>query len=205
MHIAVPCDVTSAEQVTAAVESIVDQLGVPYGLINAAGVCTPAPLGDLTSSDWNRTLDVNLTGTFLMSQAVSRHMLSTESTASIVNLGSEAATVGMPHYVAYCASKAGVIGLTRAMAAELAPRIRVNALCPGPVDTPMLHAEFALSGDPQQARTAEIARIPTGAIATPDDVADAVVWLLDARTATGSAVALDGGTTVAFYGAADRR
>ena len=91
-----------------------------------------------------------------MSRAVARAMRAAGQPGSIVNLGSEASSIGMPHYVAYCASKAGVLGLTRAMAAELAPHIRVNALCPGPVDTPMLRAELALSGEPDKAWEAEV-------------------------------------------------
>jgi NAD(P)-dependent dehydrogenase (short-subunit alcohol dehydrogenase family) len=196
------CDVTSREHVERAVNAVVAQLGTPFGLVNAAGVCVPRALAEIIASDWDTTIAVNLTGTFLMCQAVASHMRAGAEPASIVNLGSEAASVGMPHYAAYCASKAGVLGLTRALAAELAPRVRVNALCPGPVDTPMLHQEFALTGDLDRARVAEVDRIPLRAIATAEQVADAVAWLLCAQNATGTSLALDGGTTVAFYGAA---
>ncbi|MCV7226960.1 SDR family NAD(P)-dependent oxidoreductase [Mycolicibacterium komossense] len=197
-----PCDVTDPEQVTAAVGAVVDELGTPFGLINAAGVCAPGPLSDITTDSWHTTLAVNLTGTFLMCQAVVAARRASTEVGSIVNLGSEAASIGMPHYSAYCASKAGVLGLTRALAAELAPRVRVNALCPGPVDTPMLRSELALSDDLDQAYKAEIARVPLRAIASAAEVGDAAVWLLHAGTATGTALALDGGTTVACYGAA---
>lgn len=201
-YLVMPCDVRSEEQVADAVHAVVGELGTPFGLINAAGVCVPAPLARLSSHSWHTTLDVNLTGTFLMCQAVAAPMSASGAVGSIVNLGSEAASIGMPHYAAYCASKAGVLGLTRALAAELAPRVRVNALCPGPVDTPMLRSEFALSDDAEQAYQAEVNRVPLRAIATAAEVADAAVWLLHAGTATGTTLALDGGTTVACYGAA---
>lgn len=197
-----PCDVTSPEQIADAVGAVVDELGTPFGLINAAGVCVPGALPEITRDSWHTTVTVNLTGTFLMCQAVAAHMRAAGEVGSIVNLGSEAASIGMPHYSAYCASKAGVLGLTRALAAELAPGIRVNAVCPGPVDTPMLRNEFALSADPDQAYGAEVGRVPLRAIASAAQVADAAVWLLHAATATGTALALDGGTTVACYGAA---
>jgi NAD(P)-dependent dehydrogenase (short-subunit alcohol dehydrogenase family) len=199
-HLTLQCDVSSGDQVEAAVDTIVARLGVPSGLVNAAGVCMPAALDDMTEDIWTDALNVNLSGTYHMSRAVARAMRLGGQSGSIVNLGSEAASIGMPHYVAYCASKAGVLGLTRAMAAELAPLIRVNAVCPGPVDTPMLRAELALSGDPEKAWTDELARVPLRVVATADEVADAAVWLLTARSATGTSLSLDGGTTTAFYG-----
>lgn len=199
-HCTVVCDVSSDDQVATAVDAVIDRLGVPFGLINAAGVCTPARLDEVTTDNWTTTLNTNLSGTFLMSQAIAQRIRAAGQTGSIVNLGSEAATIGMPHYAAYCASKAGVLGLTRSMAAELAPHIRVNALCPGPVDTPMLRAELALGGEPDRAWNAEVARVPLRTVATADEVADAAVWLLSARTATGTTLSVDGGTTGAFYG-----
>lgn len=200
-HLTLTCDVSARDDVEAAVAHIVERRGVPTGLVNAAGVCTPASLDDMTDDIWSTTLDVNLSGTYNMSRAIAHAMRSAGRSGSIVNLGSEASTIGMPHYAAYCASKAGVLGLTRAMAAELAPAIRVNALCPGPVDTPMLRAELALSGDPEKAWTDELARVPLRIVATADEVADAAVWLLTARSATGTSLSIDGGTTSAFYGA----
>jgi NAD(P)-dependent dehydrogenase (short-subunit alcohol dehydrogenase family) len=148
------------------------------------------------------TLQTNLTGTFLVSQAVAALMTAARVPGSILNLGSEASLIGMPHYTAYCASKAGVIGLTRAMAAELAPDIRVNALCPGPVDTPMLRAELALTGDADAAWDAELARVPLRRVATSGEIAETAAWLLCAANATGTVLSLDGGTTGAFNGAA---
>jgi NAD(P)-dependent dehydrogenase (short-subunit alcohol dehydrogenase family) len=200
-HLAIACDVTQPASIAAAFSTIRDRAGIPTGLVNGAGICVPAALSTITLDEWNATISTNLTGSFLMAQAVAAGICDAGLTGSVVNIASEAASIGMPHYVAYCASKAGVLGLTRALAAELAPTIRVNALCPGPVDTPMLHAEMALSGDPAAAWSDEIARVPLRAVATADDVADAAVWLLTAPGATATVLPLDGGTTAAFYGA----
>jgi NAD(P)-dependent dehydrogenase (short-subunit alcohol dehydrogenase family) len=200
-HHALVCDVTVPEQVTAARVSLVELVGVPDGLVNAAGICIPSALDILTPENWMATLQTNLTGTFLVSQAVAGLMRTARVTGSILNLGSEASIIGMPHYAAYCASKAGVIGLTRAMAAELAPDIRVNVLCPGPVDTPMLRAEHAMSGDAAAALDAELARVPLHKVATAHEIAESVAWLLGNANATGSVVSLDGGTTGAFNAA----
>lgn len=200
-HHAVACDVTDPRAVTEAIDDVVSQLGAPTGLINAAGVCTPAALSDTSFELWSQTLATNLTGSFLVTQAVAAHMRRADVEGSIVNLGSEASSIGMPGYVAYCASKAGVLGMTRSLAAELAPHIRVNALCPGPVDTPMLRAELALTSDPEAAWEEEVARVPLRRIATAAEIADAAVWLLTSRVATATVLPLDGGTTAAFYGA----
>jgi NAD(P)-dependent dehydrogenase (short-subunit alcohol dehydrogenase family) len=193
--------VTGAGSGIGAATAIHERAGIPTGLVNAAGICVPAPLPQITVDDWSATISTNLTGSFLMAQALATAICDSGLTGSIVNIASEAASIGMPHYVSYCASKAGVLGMTRALAAELAPTVRVNALCPGPVDTPMLHAEMALSGDPAAAWGDEVARVPLRAVATADDVADAAVWLLSAPGATATVLPLDGGTTAAFYGA----
>jgi NAD(P)-dependent dehydrogenase (short-subunit alcohol dehydrogenase family) len=199
-HQALECDVTIPAEVATAVTSINETGSIPDGLVNAAGICLPGPVERLTPERWMTTLQTNLTGTFLVSQAVAALMRSAQVRGSILNLGSEASLIGMAHYAAYCASKAGVVGLTRSMAAELAPHIRVNVLCPGPVDTPMLRAELEMTGDPGAAWDAELGRVPLRKVASAQEVAEAVVWLLTATNATGSVLSLDGGTTGAFYG-----
>ncbi len=106
---------------------------------------------------------------------------------TIVNIGSELSVIGMAMYVAYCASKAGVIGLTKALAAELAPHVRVNAVLPGAVDTPMLRAEFQHFPDPQAAHQATVERVPLRRLASAEEVAAAVLYLVaDAHYATGT-------------------
>jgi NAD(P)-dependent dehydrogenase (short-subunit alcohol dehydrogenase family) len=194
--VAVPCDVSDPEAVDAAAEESEARIGLVNGLVNAAGVADPRPLAELDAEAWWRTIGINLSGSFYPCRAVARRLRETDATGSIVNVGSELSAMGLPSYSAYCASKFGVVGLTKALAAELAPRIRVNALCPGPVDTPMLAGELALAADPERARAEENQRPPMRRIAQPGEIADAAVWLLvDATFATGAVVPVDGGTT----------
>jgi NAD(P)-dependent dehydrogenase (short-subunit alcohol dehydrogenase family) len=103
----------------------------------------------------------------------------------------------MGYYVHYCAAKAGVVGLTKALAAEMAPKVRVNSVSPGPIDTPMLHEEIKFFGGTKEVIEGAIARVPLKRFATPQEVAKAVVFLAtEADFATGSTLVLDGGTTV---------
>lgn len=190
------CDVTDPAAVEQAASESERRLGgLVNGLVNAAGLADPRPLAQLDAEAWTRTIDVNLNGSFYACRAIAERLRARSAQGSIVNVGSELSSFGMPGYAAYCASKSAVIGLTKALAAELAPDIRVNALCPGPVDTPMLASELDLADDPAEARRQENARPPLGRIAAPDEIADAVVWLLGAQFATGALVPIDGGTT----------
>lgn len=190
---AVPTDVSDPEQVRASVDRCFALLGDVDLVVNAAGVDGPAHLADLGPDKWARTIGVNLSGPFYVSQAAALRM---RSGGSIVNIGSELSFMGMGLYVDYCASKAGLIGLTKAMAAELADRgIRVNAICPGPVDTPMMEAEIAWFPDPVAIRQAAIDRVPLKRWASAEEVADAVLYLAGATFSTGAAWSLDGGTT----------
>jgi NAD(P)-dependent dehydrogenase (short-subunit alcohol dehydrogenase family) len=152
-------------------------------------------LEDLDAAQWREVIDVNLGGSFLVAREAGLRMRDRDGGA-IVNVGSELGQLGAAGYVAYCASKAGVLGLTRALAVELAPSVRVNAVCPGPVDTPMLDHEFALSGDAPQARAETKRRVPLGRIATAAEVAEAIVFLARSGYASGAAFALDGGSTI---------
>jgi NAD(P)-dependent dehydrogenase (short-subunit alcohol dehydrogenase family) len=200
-HLAVGCDVSRPEDVERLMARASSEAGVPNALVNCAGVCVPESLAAVTPSSWQETIGTNLTGTMFAIQAFASRLHGTGLTGSVVNLGSEASFMGMPAYATYCASKAALVGLTKALAAELAPEIRVNLLCPGPIDTPMLRAEFDGTGNAEQARTAEIGRIPLGRLGHARETAQAAVWLLwDAVFATGSSVSLDGGTTGAFMG-----
>jgi NAD(P)-dependent dehydrogenase (short-subunit alcohol dehydrogenase family) len=202
-HVVLACDVTDADVLDQELSRVSDEAGIPTALVNCAGICLPpASLAELAVADWYETININLTGSFLAIRAVATRLQRSGMTGSIVNVGSEASFLGMPGYSAYCSSKTGLIGLTKALAAELAPDIRVNLLCPGPVDTPMLRAELAGTGDLEKAWQSEIARIPLGRIGTARETAEAAVWLLwDAAHATGSILSLDGGTTGAFMGA----
>ncbi len=194
--VGVGCDVSDPGQVEAATRRSTDSLGPINALVNSAGISEPTELASLDQSAWLRTIDANLSGTFYVCRSIALAMRDHGGGGSIVNLGSDLSTMGMPSYVHYCASKAGVVGLTKALAAELAPAIRVNALCPGPVDTPMLRAEVALAADPDRAWQQEGERVPLGRISRPEEIADAVLWLLvEATYATGALVPVDGGAT----------
>jgi NAD(P)-dependent dehydrogenase (short-subunit alcohol dehydrogenase family) len=196
-HVPIACDVTSVDSVAAAAQMIDEQIGTPFGLVNAAGISLPQRLGELTNDNWQRTIDTNLSGTFYMSHAVSTLMAASDAEGSIVNIGSNLSFYGIAGYVSYCASKAGLLGLTKAMAAELAPKVRVNLLCPGPVDTPMLRAEFDLEPNPEATWKDAVEHIPLGRIGEPEEIADSICWLLEAPWATGSVVSLDGGIVAA--------
>lgn len=188
-------DVRDPDQVQEAVRGAIEALDGLDIVVNCAGVAHPANLADSSDQLWREAIDTNLSGSFYVARDAGSWMVKHEGGA-IVNVASELSTMGMPLYVAYCAAKAGVIGLTKALAAELAPTVTVNAVCPGPVDTPMLHQEFRELGDPEAAMTATLARVPLRRLATADEVAAAIMFVaLDAPYATGATVELDGGTT----------
>ena len=161
------------------------------GFVNNAGIFPRVPFLELTDEDWDAVHDVNLKGTFRCSQAAAKAMIEAGNGGSIVNLASVAAFRCSPNGVHYAASKAGVIGLTRALALDLAPhRIRVNAIAPGTTDTAqprygMSEEELAAAGD----------AIPLGRIATPEDVAALAVFLLSGESAhvTGQTLHVNGG------------
>jgi NAD(P)-dependent dehydrogenase (short-subunit alcohol dehydrogenase family) len=165
-------------------------------VINAAGIAYPTPLADLDESQWNTVIATNLSGSFFVARHAALRMRAAGVEGAIVNVSSELGLVGMSEYSAYCASKAGLIGLTRALAAELAPRIRVNVVCPGPIDTPQLRAEFDWYGDAEKARTDTLQRVPLRRFASADEIVAAIRFLaFDAPFATGTVMSVDGGTT----------
>lgn len=185
---------------TAACQRIVpealESLGGLDAVVYAAGICEPCLLKDMTIDDFKRHLDVNLTGNFIVAQAAALHMQANGG-GSIVNISSELSHIGMGYYVHYCAAKAGVLGLTKALAAEMAPKVRVNSVSPGPIDTPMLREEIEFFGGTQEVLDGAIARVPMKRFATPQEVARAVFFLaIETGFATGSTLMLDGGTTV---------
>jgi NAD(P)-dependent dehydrogenase (short-subunit alcohol dehydrogenase family) len=193
--VATVADVRDPAAIAAAVKQTVDRFGRLDVVVNSAGVVHPLSLADLDADAWRETIDTNLSGSFYVAREAGLHM-SENGGGSIVNVGSDLSILGMPMYVAYCASKAGVIGLTKALAAELAPKVRVNAVCPGPVDTPMLAAEFKCFPDPAAAHDVTLERLPLKRFATAEEVAGAVLYLAaDASYATGTTLEFDGGST----------
>jgi NAD(P)-dependent dehydrogenase (short-subunit alcohol dehydrogenase family) len=188
-------DVARIEEVRAMVSATEEGLGPVDVLINNAGVFPRVPFLELSESDWDYVLDVNLKGSCFCAQAVAQAMVSARRQGSIVNLASGAAFRGSPRGVHYAASKGGIISLTRAMALELAPyRIRVNAIAPGLTDT--AQPRYGSS----EAEIAETARaIPFGRMAQPQEIARAAVFLAsdNAGFVTGHTLHVNGGSYLA--------
>lgn len=165
-------DVREADSVRAVVDRAVADLGRLDVLVNSAGIGPLAPAEDLGPEVWNPTLDVNLRGTFLVAQAVGRQMLA-DGGGSIINLGSQAASAALDQHAAYSASKAGVLGLTRALAFEWGGRgVRVNSISPTVVMTEL--GRYGWSGAKGDAFKK---LIPTGRFAEPDEIAAAALFL----------------------------
>ncbi len=199
-HLGLSLDVRSTASVEEAAAAITARLGTPTILVNNAGVSRIGAAELLSDDDWDSVIDVNLNGVYRCCRAFGTRMLDARR-GTIVNVASIVGTlVGMPGRVSYGAAKAGVVGLTRVLAVEWADRgVRVNALLPGPVRTPMV-LDAIERGIIDEGEV--IARSPSGRLAEPEDVAGAVVVLCDPRAAfvTGQVVAADGG--YAIYGAA---
>jgi NAD(P)-dependent dehydrogenase (short-subunit alcohol dehydrogenase family) len=194
--VALPCDVADHGQVLAAIDAAEEQLGPIDIAVNCAGVIGPTLLDELTPAIWERTVAVNLSGSFYVGRELGLRMRE-RGGGRIVNVASDLAFTGLAGYVDYSAAKAGVLGLTRGLAAELAPTVLVNAVAPGPVDTPMMDSELAATADPELARAETIARTPLQRAATPEEIARAIAFLVaDASFATGAVLSLDGGTTI---------
>ena len=192
--LALPVDVGAPDQVAAAFARAWTEMGGIDIAVNAAGVASPALLDDVSDENWNEMVRINLSGTFFVCREAGRRMREAGAGA-IVNLGSELSFIGLDMCAAYCAVKAGVIGLTKALAIELAPVVRVNAVCPGPVDTPMLAGELAAFPDPVGARAATIERVPLKRLAQPEEIAEAVLFAATVPFATGATFVVDGGVT----------
>jgi meso-butanediol dehydrogenase/(S,S)-butanediol dehydrogenase/diacetyl reductase len=192
-------DVRDSVAVTQAVSAVADSLGGLDGLVNAAGI--GGYTGDVTETEidaWERVISINLTGLFNVCRAVVP-VLQHAGRGSIVNVSSQFGLVGCLSSPAYCAAKAGVVGLTKAMAVDHADQaIRVNCVCPGPVDTPMLHggvpSKYAAAEDERVRR-----RMPLARHAQAAEIAATIAFLLsdDASYLTGSIVSADGGWTAA--------
>ena len=188
------CDITDEDQVATVVEQIANEMGRPAVLCNVAGVGRFQHTTEATLEDWNRTIAVNLTGSFLMARATLPYLL--DGGGAIVNVASTAGLMGQPYSAAYCASKGGVVQLTKALALEYLERgVRVNAVAPGGVDTPLL-GSFMPPEDGSRKLLAKLVT-PMG-FCTPDEVAGVIAFLASpaSRYMSGSIVPIDGGLTV---------
>lgn len=162
-------------------------------LVNSAGIDLAAPLAETTSEQWDKIMSVNLRSVFLMCKHVVPLMRG--SGASIVNISSAAGISPIPNRPAYIASKGGIIALTKALALDLTPAIRVNCICPGAVDTPLLQSSLRSDADREAVR----ARYPLGRIAKPEEIARVAAFLAsdDASNITGATIPVDGGRSMA--------
>jgi NAD(P)-dependent dehydrogenase (short-subunit alcohol dehydrogenase family) len=189
------CDVRSKTDCRNAVKIVMPEAGKIDILCNCAGNAIRKDVVELTESEWDLALDVTLKGIYLLSHEVVPHMVRGGG-GSIINIGSGWSLKGGPRAAAYCAAKGGAVNLTRAMAIDHGKHnIRVNCVCPGDVDTPMLASECAQLGEDKAAFMREAANRPLARVGTPDDIANAVLFLASPMSSwiTGAALVVDGG------------
>ena len=194
------CDATDAEVVKDVVKKVHEKWGRLDVLVASAGVYTASPLPEVPLEEWKRTLDINLTGVFLINQAVAPIMMA-QGRGSIINIASMAGKTSWPATAEYSASKTGVIGLTRSVAMELAPYgVTVNAVCPGNTLTEMVKSVAEIVGASEGLTGSEWLNMragdcPMGRIGQPWEIAGVIAFLAseDSRYLTGQALEVDGG------------
>ncbi|MFH1582280.1 MAG: SDR family NAD(P)-dependent oxidoreductase [bacterium] len=192
--IAIKCDVTKKEEVDKMVLAAVEKWGRVDILVNNAGIAQFFPFLEMTEEDWSRTLDINLKGYFLCAQAAAK-VMAKQKAGVIINIASVAMGqqgIGFPNIAHYCASKGGIVGMTEALAVELAPyNIRVNAVSPGMIETPMIDP---IKKDAKSIKEI-LARVPMHRVGKPEEVSNLVLFLAsdDSSYMTGSTTVIDGG------------
>ena len=194
--VAAPGDIGTVPGCETAVKTAIDAFGGLDILVNSAGIGSGRPIEDSDEAMWDAHIDVNLKGTFFCCRAALPALR--ESKGNIVNIASDAGLMGCPGITVYCASKGGVVNMTRAMALEVAPDVRVNVVCPGYVDTDMIRRDHIdKKDDPAAAEQRMIDYAPLKRIATPAEIGQAVLYLasFEARFITGTALPIDGGST----------
>lgn len=191
------CEPGAVDQLVAAAAA----LGSVAAVVNAAGIALAADVSDLSAENWRTTIDTNLSATWFVCQAFIGHWRLQAAPGSIVNIASNNAFFVEPRLAAYCASKGGILALTRGLALECGPaRIRVNCVCPGFVDTPLL----GLADDDAAGRE-RLGRLHAlGRIAQPAEIAASIVFLASQRSSfmTGAVVVVDGGMSIGVHGTA---
>lgn len=186
------CDMGIPEQITAMFDAIEADDGPVSILVNNAGVAAPGDFLDLELDQFQRVIDINLTGAFLATQRAARGMVANEIAGAVVNMSSINAQVAIPSIAAYCASKGGIMQLTKVAALALAPHnIRVNAVGPGSIDTDML---AGVNANPD-AMAMVMSRTPLKRIGTPREIGDVVAFLASPKASyvTGETIYVDGG------------
>jgi NAD(P)-dependent dehydrogenase (short-subunit alcohol dehydrogenase family) len=193
--VAVCCDVRRAQEVQRAVEEAQKTLGGVNVLVNNAGVLSVSTIETISEEDWDQVMEINLKGPFLMSRAV-LPVFRRAGGGTIVNIASVLGLVAIKDRAAYCASKGGVVLLTKAMALDHAHQnIRVNCICPAIVETELVEGLFSQTEQGQKARNARIGTLPLGRFGKPRDIADLAVFLASEESSwmTGTAIPVDGG------------
>ena len=194
--ISAPGDIGTVDGCESAVGTANDTFDGLDILVNSAGIGSGRPIADCDEAMWDAHIDVNLKGLFFCCRAALPKLK--KSNGNIVNIGSDAGLMGVPGLTVYCASKAGVVNMTRAMALEVAPDVRVNCICPGYVDTDMIRRDsIEKSDDPAATEQRMIDYAPLKNIAMPVEISNGVLYLAshEARFITGVALSIDGGTT----------
>lgn len=187
------CDVTQEDQVSTCVEEVIQHFGAIDVLVNAAGTITLTPAEEISLSEWQHQMDVNLTAPFLCAKSVAHHMLGRGS-GKIINIASQAATVAIDQHCAYTSAKAGLIGMTKSLAKEWGPRgVNVNSISPTVVLTPMGAA--AWEGEKGERMKS---MIPTGRFAYTDEIAASILFLASngSDMINGADMVIDGGYTI---------
>jgi len=190
------CDVAKSDQVERTIREVVAQFGALHVLVNNAGILHVGSIEETSEAEWDRLMDVDLKGVFLVSRAALPELR--KSGGAIVNIGSVLGLVGMKKRAAYAAAKGGVTMLTKAMALDHAQEgIRVNCICPAIVETDLVQTILSQAPDRVAAVRLRTAQIPLGRMGKPEDVAALAVFLASEESSwlTGAAIALDGGLT----------
>jgi len=191
-------EVGNQQKSAAVVKAAIAALGGLDILVNSAGFFAEVPVAEIDQAHWDRTMETNVAGTFFCSQAALPALK--QSRGNIVNLASDAGLIGYPLGAAYSASKAAVINLTRAMVLELATAIRINCVAPGNVDTDMIQQAAEASGDAPTYLRAADSRSPMKRMATPQEIASAILYLASSEAAfiNGAILSVDGGGVCGF-------
>lgn len=188
-------DVRVRSEINQMVQIVIQELGGINILVNNAGVILRKPAEELSEEDWDKVIDINLKGTFLCAQTVAKAMIQEGNGGKIINLGSIMGSVSLPPRAAYCASKGGIIALTKDLAAEWAKyRITVNTISPGWTVTEMTQSYFSQ----EEVRKFLLDRIPLNRLGKPEDVANLAVFMASEYSdyITGQAIYVDGGWTI---------
>ena len=193
--VAAPGNLATVAGCESAVETAIETFGGLDILVNCAGVGAGRPIAECDEAMWDEHCDVNLKGLFFCCRAALPELK--KSNGNIVNIASDAGLMGVPGITVYCGTKGGVVNMSRAMALEIAPDVRVNCVCPGYVDTDMIRISAKKKPDPEAYWQKMIDYAPLKRIASTEEIAHAVMYLASdhARFVTGTSLAIDGGST----------